>query len=69
MPSYSPPAGALRRRGGMALEGDHYRRTAEDWPANYDTNAGPLRAILRRAYGDAATLWMRRWRLFFLATA
>lgn len=49
--------------------GDHYRRTAEHWLANYDAHAEPLCAVLRRAYGDAATLWMRRWRLFFLATA
>jgi len=49
--------------------GTHYRRTAEDWLANYDRNAGPIGAILREVYGEEATLWGRRWRLFFLATA
>jgi cyclopropane-fatty-acyl-phospholipid synthase len=49
--------------------GTHYRRTAEDWLRNYDANAVAIEAILRQVYGDVAPLWMRRWRLFFLATA
>jgi cyclopropane-fatty-acyl-phospholipid synthase len=49
--------------------GDHYRRTAEDWLANYDRNARELGVVLREVYGDQAVLWKRRWRLFFLATA
>lgn len=49
--------------------GDHYRRTAEEWLANYDAHAASIFDILRRVHGDAAALWMRRWRLFFLATA
>jgi cyclopropane-fatty-acyl-phospholipid synthase len=49
--------------------GTHYRRTAEDWLRNYDENAEAIEAILRQVYGDVAPLWMRRWRLFFLATA
>jgi cyclopropane-fatty-acyl-phospholipid synthase len=47
----------------------HYRRTAEDWLRNYDANAVAIEVILRQVYGNAAPLWMRRWRLFFLATA
>jgi len=49
--------------------GEHYRRTAMAWLANYDANAAPIAAILREVYGEAWTLWRRRWRLFFLATA
>jgi cyclopropane-fatty-acyl-phospholipid synthase len=49
--------------------GDHYRRTALDWLANYDRNAGPVMDILKSVYGADARLWFRRWRLFFLATA
>ena len=49
--------------------GDHYRRTAEDWLANYDANALEIGQVLREVYGDQAVLWRRRWRLFFLATA
>lgn len=49
--------------------GVHYRRTAEAWLANYDANAAAIRPILKAVYGRDATLWQRRWRLFFLATA
>ncbi|WP_137932094.1 SAM-dependent methyltransferase [Mesorhizobium comanense] len=49
--------------------GGHYRRTAEDWLANFDANRGPIDRILLDVYGADAALWRRRWRLFFLATA
>lgn len=49
--------------------GDHYRRTAEHWLANFDSNLQPIDPILREVYGKAAPLWRRRWRLFFLATS
>ena len=49
--------------------GEHYRRTAMDWLANYDRNAHAIEPILREVYGADWTLWKRRWRLFFLATA
>jgi len=58
---------------GVAAEwrwnGQHYRRTAEDWLINYDANAAAIDPILREVYGPDAALWKRRWRLFFLATA
>jgi cyclopropane-fatty-acyl-phospholipid synthase len=49
--------------------GCHYRRTALDWLANYDRNLDAIAAVLRPVYGEDAALWMRRWRLFFLAVA
>jgi cyclopropane-fatty-acyl-phospholipid synthase len=49
--------------------GDHYRRTADCWLANYDANAEEITGILRAVYGRDAGLWRRRWRLFFLATS
>lgn len=49
--------------------GEHYRRTAVAWLANYDANAGEIDSILREVYGKDAALWRRRWRLFFLATS
>jgi cyclopropane-fatty-acyl-phospholipid synthase len=49
--------------------GAHYRRTANDWLANYDRNRRPIAALLAGVYGADAALWHRRWRLFFLATA
>jgi cyclopropane-fatty-acyl-phospholipid synthase len=49
--------------------GDHYRRTADGWLANYDANADEIGAILSEVYGREAGQWRRRWRLFFLATS
>ena len=49
--------------------GEHYRRTALDWLGNLDANRTEIEGILRGVYGDDTTLWMRRWRWFFLATA
>ena len=49
--------------------GNHYRRTALDWLANYDANARRIGVVLREVYGRDAGLWRRRWRMFFLATA
>jgi cyclopropane-fatty-acyl-phospholipid synthase len=49
--------------------GDHYRRTALDWLANYDRHAEPISHILWNVYGADWRIWRRRWRLFFLATA
>jgi cyclopropane-fatty-acyl-phospholipid synthase len=49
--------------------GTHYQRTALDWLGNLDSNRDEIEAILRNVYGDEASLWMRRWRWFLLATA
>jgi cyclopropane-fatty-acyl-phospholipid synthase len=49
--------------------GTHYQRTALDWLANFDAHHDEIEAILRQVYGNDTSLWMRRWRWFFLATA
>jgi cyclopropane-fatty-acyl-phospholipid synthase len=49
--------------------GDHYRRTALDWLANFDRNSAEIGVLMRQVYGADAGVWKRRWRLFFLATA
>jgi cyclopropane-fatty-acyl-phospholipid synthase len=49
--------------------GEHYRRTASDWLANFDRRRSAIRPILSQVYGEGAALWCRRWRLFLLATA
>jgi cyclopropane-fatty-acyl-phospholipid synthase len=49
--------------------GMHYARTARDWLRRFDQAGPALDAVLRETYGPRATLWRRRWRLFFLATA
>ncbi|MCR5856418.1 cyclopropane-fatty-acyl-phospholipid synthase family protein [Mesorhizobium sp. J428] len=49
--------------------GLHYERTALDWLRNFDSNRAAIRTIFDEIYGGEAALWLRRWRLFFLATA
>lgn len=48
--------------------GTHYAHTARDWLANFDANTRRIRAVLAPTYGRDTDMWMRRWRLFFLAT-
>ncbi|HVY35594.1 MAG TPA: cyclopropane-fatty-acyl-phospholipid synthase family protein [Caulobacteraceae bacterium] len=49
--------------------GEHYRRTAEDWLANFDRNRAGVDRVLKQVYGADAALWRRRWRLFFLSVS
>jgi len=71
------PSHGLIREFGDAFEiaaewrwsGRNYQRTADEWLANFDRNAGAIRPILRSVYGRHARVWERRWRLFFLATS
>ena len=71
-----PSHGLVRRfpdlfevEGEWRWSGEHYRRTAMDWLANFDRHAGEIDGILRDVYGDDVAMWKRRWRVFFLATA
>ena len=49
--------------------GTHYARTAQDWLANLDRNREAVQQLFTGVYGSDTALWIRRWRLFFLATA
>ncbi len=49
--------------------GRHYQRTARAWLENLDANLPAVTELLRGVYADEAHVWLRRWRLFFLATA
>jgi cyclopropane-fatty-acyl-phospholipid synthase len=49
--------------------GAHYQRTALDWLANFDQHTAEIESVLRKVYGLDTSLWMRRWRWFFMATA
>ena len=51
------------------VSGVHYARTAEAWARNLVAREPEVMAVLARAYGAAAPLWFRRWRVFFLACA
>lgn len=57
----------LRER--WPVSGGHYARTAEAWLANVDARRDEALAALRPAYGAQTALWLRRWRIFFLACA
>lgn len=48
--------------------GSHYARTARLWLENYDRNRDAIVPVLKETYGRDWRLWLRRWRLFFLAT-
>lgn len=48
--------------------GSHYARTARLWLENYDRHIDKIVPVLKATYGDDWRLWLRRWRLFFLAT-
>ena len=50
-------------------DGTHYQRTADLWLQNFDRNRAEIRSLMDQVYGADATLWMRRWRRFFMATA
>ena len=52
----------------MALERVNYQRTANDW-LRAMTPTPPKSRPSWRASMAPGGLWMRRWRLFFLATA
>jgi cyclopropane-fatty-acyl-phospholipid synthase len=49
--------------------GLHYQRTALDWLSNFDRRRTEIADILRPVHGSDTSLWMRRWRRSFLATA
>ena len=48
--------------------GAHYARTAHDWLVNCDAHRPEIEGLFAEVYGDDAKLWLRRWRLFYLAT-
>ena len=49
--------------------GQHYEKTANHWLENLDANHDQAMPVLERVYGDDATLWMQRWRIFFMSCA
>lgn len=59
----------LRLEQRWLIDGNHYRRTANQWLQRQDTQRAQVMPILRQAYGDAADLWFQRWRMFWMACA
>jgi len=51
-------------------DGRHYEKTANAWLDNIDAARDTVMPILARTYGEAdAAMWLRRWRVFFMACA
>lgn len=51
------------------VNGRHYEQTANHWLAAQDAHRDTLMLVLKNTYGDAASIWWHRWRLFWLACA
>ena len=73
MPSADLP---LRFPKDLAIEqrwhwnGQHYARTCNAWLDKMDSNQAAIRKIFAECYGEKdATLWIQRWRMFFMACA
>lgn len=49
--------------------GDHYARTCNAWLERLDQKRDVVLPILVEGYGNDATRWFHRWRLFFMACA
>jgi cyclopropane-fatty-acyl-phospholipid synthase len=73
MPSASLPLQFqrhLRIARQWAWSGEHYEKTANAWLANLDANRERALPILQSAYGaEQASVWLQRWRMFFMACA
>ncbi len=49
------------------VSGRHYSRTAKLWRENLEARKAEVMPVLTRTYGDQASAWFQRWRIFFLA--
>lgn len=58
---------ALRQQ--WRVGGEHYARTCNAWLERLDRERDSIMPILRGGYGEDATRWFHRWRLFFMACA
>lgn len=51
------------------VNGLHYQRTCMDWLANLDANREAGLENLKKIHSNDASMWLQRWRVFFLACA
>lgn len=58
---------AIERR--WLIDGTHYQRTSNHWLQRQDERKDAVMATLKQAYGDAASLWFQRWRMFWMSCA
>ena len=60
---------ALRVEQKWAVSGKHYEKTSNAWLNNLDQRETHIEQILKPVYGDDTTVWLQRWRMFFMACA
>lgn len=51
------------------VSGQHYEKTANHWLEKLDANKAVLLPVLQACYGDDASIWFQRWRMFYMAVA
>lgn len=51
------------------IDGRHYQKTANHWLERQDQRRGDVLAQLHASYGDSGSLWLNRWRIFWMACA
>ena len=73
MPSASLPLmfqQHLRLERQWSWSGTHYEKTANTWLRNIDARRAEVLPILEATYGPGqGSLWLQRWRMFFMACA
>ena len=57
----------LHLRKQWRVGGEHYHKTCDAWLDRLDRNRDQILPILADGYGNDATRWFHRWRLFFIA--
>lgn len=51
------------------VSGEHYSKTSEAWLENMDAARSELMPVFEEVYGNEASLWWARWRIFYMACA
>ena len=57
----------LRVEAEWKVDGRHYGSTARAWRKNLERRRRDVLHVFKETYGDDASRWYHRWRLFFLA--
>ncbi|MGH8125325.1 MAG: SAM-dependent methyltransferase [Rhodanobacteraceae bacterium] len=60
---------ALRIERRWLVDGTHYQKSSNAWLERQDARRDEVTAVLREAYGEHASLWFQRWRMFWMACA
>jgi cyclopropane-fatty-acyl-phospholipid synthase len=62
--------GDLHLAGHWGVDGTHYARTLNAWLAKLDRHEREVRRVVAEVYGpENETVWLAKWRLFFLVCA